>query len=70
MRDIHTYRIEVWDQLDEYTFNATSPQQVRIVQADKEITMFTIRADQSGLIGLLRRLHGQGFTILSVACER
>jgi hypothetical protein len=68
MRDTGTYRIEVQDQVDEYTFNATSPLQIRVVRADKEITVFTICSDQSGLIGLLRHLHGQGFALLSVTC--
>ena len=70
MHDIQTYRVAVRERVDEYAFNATSPQQITVVQADKEITTFTICADQSGLIGLLRRLHGQGVTLLSVAREQ
>lgn len=70
MRDICTYHIEVRDQLDEHAFNAQSPLQIRVLRADKETTLFTTCADQSGLIGLLRHLHGQGFVLSSVACER
>lgn len=70
MRDICSYRIEVRDQLDEYPFNARSPQQIRVVRADEEMSVFTTCTDQAGLIGLLRQLHGQGFTILSVAREQ
>jgi hypothetical protein len=66
MGDVCIYRIEVSDLVDEYAFNAMSPQQIKVVQAEKEITLFTIHTDQSGLIGLLRQLHGQGVTLLSI----
>jgi hypothetical protein len=69
MPDIYTYRIAVGERLDEYDFNAISPQQITMVQAGEQITIFTICADQAGLIGLLRRLHGRGATLLSVARE-
>ena len=51
---------------DENTFNATSPLQMTVVRVDMAATLFTICADQSGLIGLIRHLHGQGFVLLSV----
>jgi len=70
MRDIYIYRIAVRERLDEYDINAISPQQIRVVQAGEQITIFTICADQAGLIGLLRRLHGRGVTLLSVAREQ
>ena len=71
MHDIfYTYRIKVQGQVDENTFNATSPLQIMVVRVDTAATLFTIRADQSGLIGLIRHLHGRGFVLLSVTCER
>jgi hypothetical protein len=70
MADICTYCIEVKDQLDEQAYNATSPQQIKVLRAGQESTMFTICADQAGLIGLLRQLHGYGFTLLTVACQQ
>lgn len=70
MHDICTYQIEVRGQVDENTFNATSPLQVTVVQVEPDATLFTFHADQSGLIGLMRHLHGRGFVLLSVACER
>ena len=70
MHDIfHTYCIEVQGQVDENVFNATSPLQVTVVRRDTGTTLFTICADQSGLIGLIRHLHGQGFVILSITRE-
>jgi len=69
MSDICIYCVQICDPVDEHSFNATSPQRIKVVQANKEHTKFTLCADQSGLIGLLRWLHGQGFTIQSVARE-
>lgn len=66
MHDICTYRIRVRGQMDERTFNATSPLQVKVVQADPDATLLTAYTDPSGLIGLMRHLHGHGFVILSV----
>ena len=70
MQDVCTYQIEVRGQVDENTFNASSPLQMTVVRMDTAATLFTIRADQSGLIGLIRHLHGHGFVLLSVYRER
>lgn len=70
MQDICTYQIEVRGQVDENAFNATSPLQMTVVRMDTAATLFTICADQSGLIGLIRHLHGRGFVLLSVYRER
>ncbi len=70
MHDICTYHVEVRGQVDENAFNATSPLQMTVVRVDTAATLFTIRTDQSGLIGLIRHLHGRGFVLLSVTCER
>jgi len=66
MHDICTYHIEVRGQVNESTFNATSPLQITALRSDPEATLFTLYADQSGLIGLIRHLHAQGFVLLSV----
>lgn len=70
MHDICTHHIEVRGQVDESAFNATSPLQITVVRVHPAATLFTIRTDQSGLIGLIRHLHGRGFVLLSVTCER
>ena len=71
MHDIFcTYQIEVQDEVNEATFNATSPLQVMVVPMDREATRLAVRTDQSGLIGLLRHLHGQGFVLKSVCREQ
>jgi len=66
MQNLCAYKIEVQGKVDENSFNATSPLQVMVVHAHPDTTLFTISADQSGLIGLLRYLHQQGFVLLSV----
>ena len=69
------YRIKVRGQVAESDLNAMSPWQITMIQADADdehpnaATLFTIHADQSGLIGLMRHLHGQGLVLLSVSRE-
>jgi hypothetical protein len=75
MHDICTYQIEVRSQLDENDLNASSPLHMTVVRVDADeerpnaATLFTICADQSGLIGLIRHLHGRGLVLLSVNRE-
>lgn len=66
MQEICNYAIEVQDNVDDETFNATSPFQVTVIKTRAEITLFKVVTDQSGLIGLVRHLHGQGFVIRSI----
>ena len=67
MQEAYTYNIEVQGQMDEKDFNGTSPLQVIVKQTDSVATLFTLHADQSGLVGLIRHLHHQGFVILSMS---
>ena len=69
MHEFCTYQIEVRGQADGNDLNAASPLQVTIVRIDTTATLFTIYADQSGLVGLMRHLHGRGFVLLSVHRE-
>jgi hypothetical protein len=70
------YQIKVRGQVDESELNAMSPLQTTVVRSDADeehpyaATLFTIQADQSGLIGLIRHLHGRGLVLLSVIRER
>jgi hypothetical protein len=69
------YRIKVRGPVDESDLNTMSPLPITMVQADTDekhrcaATLFTIYADQSGLIGLMRHLHGRGLVLLSVIRE-
>jgi hypothetical protein len=69
MQEVRTYDIKVRGELEENTFNATSPLGVTVVKVDRNATFITVCADQSGLIGLIRHLHNQGFVFLSVFTE-
>ncbi len=67
---ISTYKIQVEGQAGEDTLNATSPLQMSVLRVGPQATLLAIQADQSGLIGLLRHLHGQGFVLISVSREQ
>jgi hypothetical protein len=69
MDDICVYQIEIQGLTDENDLNAMSPLQITVVRADTVSMLFTVRTDQSGLIGLMRYLHGRGFILLSVNRE-
>ena len=70
MDDSCTYHIEVQGQVDENDLNAMIPLRMTVVRMEEAATLFTTRADQSALIGLIRYLHGRGFVLLSVVRER
>lgn len=69
MHAICTYQIEVRGRVAESEINPKSPLTVNRVWVDVAATAFSVATDQSGLIGLLRHLHGRGFVILSVTRE-
>ena len=66
MHVMNTYDIEIEGQVDEKSLSANSPLQMTVTQIDPDVTLLKIDGDQSGLIGLLRYLHQQGFVLLSV----
>jgi hypothetical protein len=70
MHAICTYHIAVRGQAGATELNAKSPREMSVVESDAAATRFTVRTDQSGLIGLLRHLHGRGFVLLSVTRGR
>ena len=68
--ELRTYHIEVQGRIDEPDLNATSPIQMAVAGTDADSMRLTVYTDQSGLIGLLRHLHRQGFVLYSVQRER
>ena len=70
MHESYTYLIRVRGRVEEEDLNAMSPVQARVVRMDTAATLFTIQADQAGLIGLMRHLHGRGFVLLAISRER
>ncbi len=66
MNDVCTYTIQLSGQVNEGEINALGPLPMTVEKAGPVATWFTIRTDQSGLIGLMRHLHGLGFVFLSM----
>jgi hypothetical protein len=70
MHDVSAYRIEIQGSLSESEINAPSPVHLTLVHKDPTVTQFSVHADQSGVVGLIRHLHGRGLVLLSVYRER
>ena len=69
MSDQHTYLIRLHGSVDIDEENALAPLLLQAVRIEATTMQVTASADQAGLIGLLRHLHGLGFQFLSVICE-
>jgi hypothetical protein len=69
MDQVHTYRLEVEGRVEERELNAAGPLRVRVEEGGETGTRLTVRTDQSGLVGLVRHLHGRGFVLLAVERE-
>jgi hypothetical protein len=61
-----TYQIELQGRVSEEKLNAVGPLSVHVTRIADDASSLMIHADQAGLIGLMRYLHGQGFVILSL----
>jgi len=66
MNDICTYYIRLHGQVGEGEVNAMTPLRMALERVEAGVTLFSVSADQSGLIGLLRHLHGLGLVVMSV----
>ena len=63
------YRIEVQGQVDVewlQRFDNSAEIIVDETRQMEDITVFNVNTDQSGIVGLVRRLHGLGMTILQL----
>jgi hypothetical protein len=66
MNDTCTYLLELHGQVDLTDLNAMSPLAMDLECADPGVTIARVCTDQSGLLGLMRYLHGLGFVLLSI----
>jgi hypothetical protein len=66
MKDIGAYLIQLRGQIHENEINAMAPLQVTLVRTNTAATLFSVCTDPSGLIGLMRHLHGLGLSFVSV----
>ena len=64
------YHIQLCGQVDVEEVNEMSPLLLVREGRDREMAHLSVNTDQSGLIGLMRHLHGLGFVFQSVNCER
>lgn len=69
MDETCTYQIKVRDGVDGVALNAASPVKVSAARLEPGTTLLTTCTDQSGLIGLLRYVHQQGYVLLSISRE-
>jgi hypothetical protein len=67
MNDIFTYSLWVRGQISEAEINALSPLRMSVTRLSPAATQLSFCTDQSGLVGLLRHLHGLGIVFLSVS---
>ena len=64
--DTCAYQIDIRGQVAENEINTLSPVRLSVDQNFLGDTRLTLRTDQSGLLGLLRYLHGIGLVFLTV----
>lgn len=69
MEDIRIYQIQIGGQVVESEIAPFSPPGWRIEPGEKGSSIFTVKTDQSGMVGLIRHLHGLGFELLSIICN-
>ncbi len=69
MNDLCKYGIQVDERVDGNELNALSPLEIRVERVEAKSTWLSVLTDQSGLIGLMRHLHGLGFVLLAVNRE-
>ena len=70
MEDVCTYQIEIQGQVDVHDLNTISPLKMELTRVDQNGTHLKIYTDQSGLIGLMRYLHGMGLIFSSLQRDR
>lgn len=67
MEDICLYEIQIHGLVDEDDLNLSSPIGLKLERKTGNSTYFSIRADQAGMVGLIRHIHGLGFLLLSIS---
>lgn len=67
--DVRTYKIQIHGQVEEGDIHPTSPLRFKIEQSEETNTSITLQTDQSGIIGLIRHLHGLGLQLISIICS-
>jgi len=66
MDDVCVYQIRIYEQMGAAEIERFAPPDLQLEPAGNNTTLLSVRSDQAGLIGLIRQLHGLGFTLLSI----
>ena len=66
MDDIRTYQIQISGQVAESEIASFCPPGWKI-EPDGKWSMLTVQTDQSGLVGLIRHLHGLGLELITIS---
>lgn len=66
MEDIRIYQIRIEGQIVESEIAPFSPPGWKLEPGGKGASLLTVKTDQSGLVGLIRHLHGLGFALISI----
>lgn len=69
MNDLCRYHVHIVGPVDEHEVNGTSPLEMQVERAEADSTWLSVNTDQSGLIGLMRHLHGLGYELLNINRE-
>lgn len=67
IHNVRIYSIQIYGHVKEEDINRSSPLQFKIEQDGEDNTFVAARSDQSGLIGLIRHLHGLGLVLVSMS---
>jgi hypothetical protein len=63
---VHTYTLTFAGAVDEEFLASFCPEGTAATAVNHHITLTNLRADQSGIIGVIRRLHNLGCTLLEL----
>jgi len=66
----NVYQIKLRGYLDDDFAAAYCPPKTQVSNENDVTTLGNLQTDQSGIIGLLRHLHGLGCTILEMTIEK
>jgi hypothetical protein len=66
MDDTHLYHIQIAGQVAESDLATFCPPSATLTPEGETCSILTLRTDQSGLVGLIRQLHGLGLVLLAV----
>lgn len=67
--DFRSYKIRIYGRVEEEEIVPTSPVQFTVDAVEEAGTSISFQADQSGMIGLVRHLHGLGLVLVSMSCS-